>query len=60
MRNEIIRYTLRADKALLRKLRYIAAYEGRSANRQMKHFLKCHVAEFEVKYGKIEVENEDE
>ena len=32
MEDNMIRYTLRTDKVLFRKFRYVAEYEGRSAN----------------------------
>ena len=41
---------------MLRALRYIAEYEGRSANREIEVLIKRYVAEFEKKNGKIEVD----
>lgn len=41
---------------LLRALRYIAEYEGRSANPEIEVLIKRYVAEFEKKNGKIEVD----
>ena len=47
------KYTLRIDAQLLRALRYIAEYEGRSANREIEVLIKRYIAEFEKKNGKI-------
>ena len=60
MSNEILRYTLRADKLLFQKFRYIAAYEGRSANREIEQYLKRRVAKFEEEHGEITIESEEE
>ena len=54
--NKQAKYTLRIDAQLLRALRYIAEYEGRSANREIEVLIKRYVAEFEKKNGKIEVD----
>ena len=50
------KYTLRIDAQLLRALRYIAEYEGRSANREIEVLIKRYLAEFEKKNGKIEID----
>ena len=55
MENKLLRYTLRVDRALFRKFRYIAESEGRSANKEIEQYLKKRVAEFEESNGKIEV-----
>lgn len=54
MEDKLLRYTLRVDRTLFRKFRYVAEYEGRSANKEIEQFLKRHVAEFEEKHGKID------
>lgn len=56
---EIIRYTLRVDKLLFRKFRYIADYDGRSANRALERYIKKCVQEFEEEHGKIAMEDLD-
>ena len=38
--NKQAKYTLRIDAQLLRALRYIAEYEGRSANREIEVLIK--------------------
>ncbi len=60
MEDKLLRYTLRVDRELFRKFRYVAEYEGRSANKEIEQFLKRHVAKFEEKHGPIEVESIDE
>lgn len=59
MEDKLLRYTLRVDRLLFQKFRYVAASEGRSANKEIEQFLKRHVAEYEKKYGKIDVSLND-
>lgn len=54
--NKQAKYTLRIDAQLLRALKYIAEYEGRSANREIEVLIKRYIAEFEKKNGKIEID----
>ena len=51
--NSLVRYTLRVDRELFRKFRYIADSEGRSANREIAQYMKLFVKDFEKKYGAI-------
>ncbi len=52
-------FGLRIDEKLLKKFRYVCAYEGRSANRQLLQLIiKC-IAEYEEKHGKIEFDEEN-
>lgn len=55
MDDKLLRYTLRVDRLLFKKFRYVAESEGRSANKEIEQFLKRHVAEYESKHGKIEI-----
>ena len=55
----IVRYTLRTDKELFRKFRYIAGHEGRSANKELEQYMKRRVQNFEEKHGKIEPDEKD-
>ena len=57
--DNIVRYTLRTDKELFRKFRYIAGYEGRSANKELEQYMKRRVLAFEEKHGKIEPDEKD-
>lgn len=59
MKDKLLRYTLRIDRLLFRKFRYVAEWEGRSANREIEQYIKKSVAAFEAEHGKIPVENED-
>lgn len=59
MDDKLLRYTLRVDRVLFQKFRYVAESEGRSANKEIEQFLKKHVAEYEDKHGKIEVAGKD-
>lgn len=59
MEDKLLRYTLRVDRVLFRKFRYIAESEGRSANKEIEQYLKKRVAEYESLYGKIPVDNEE-
>ena len=63
MDDNIIRYTLRTDRELFRKFRYIADYDGRSANRELEHFIKKRVQSFEREHGVIpdeDIKDEEE
>ena len=55
MEDKLLRYTLRVDRVLFQKFRYIAEAEGRSANREIEQYLKRRVAEYERENGKIPV-----
>lgn len=55
MDDKLLRYTLRVDRTLFKKFRYIAEWEGRSANKEIEQFLKKRVAQFEAEHGKIEL-----
>ena len=55
MEDSIVRYTLRINRKLFRKFRYIAEYEGRSANKEIEQYMKRRVRDFEEKHGTIEV-----
>ena len=57
MDDKLLRYTLRVDRILFQKFRYVAESEGRSANKEIEQFIKKHVAEFESKYGNIDINN---
>lgn len=60
MDNKLLRYTLRVDRLLFRKFRYIAESEGRSANKEIEQYLKKRVAKYEQEFGEIPVEDEQE
>ena len=56
MYDKLLRYTLRVDRLLFQKFRYIAESEGRSANKEIEQYLKKRVAEFERENGVIPIE----
>ena len=56
MDDKILRYTLRVDRKLFKKFKYVAESEGRSANKEIEQYIKRHVAAFEEKHGKIETD----
>jgi hypothetical protein len=56
MEEKLLRYTLRVDRRLFKKFRYVAGYEGRSANKEIEQYIKKCVADFEEKHGVIESE----
>lgn len=53
MMNDMAKFTLRTDGEILRKFRYVADYNARSANRELEVLMKRHIAEFEKEHGKI-------
>lgn len=56
MQSDLSKFTLRIDAELLKKFRYVADYNARSANREIEVLMKKHVDEFEKKHGKITIE----
>ena len=55
MPSKLPQFTVRIDPKLLLKLRYIAEYTARSANREVEMLIKKHVEGFEKAHGKIEL-----
>ena len=53
MMTDTAKFTLRADTEILKKFRYVADYNGRSANRELEVLMKKHIAEFEKEHGEI-------
>ncbi len=53
MGEDLLRYTLRVNRELFQKFRYIADTKGRSANREIEQYLKRCVAQFENENGPI-------
>ena len=60
MADKLLHYMMRVDRVLFKKFRYIAEYNGRSANKELEQYLKRCVAKFEEEHGEIPVEAEDE
>ena len=53
MVTDTAKFTLRIDAELLKKFRFVADYNARSANRELEVLMKKHIAAFEKKNGKI-------
>lgn len=53
MKKDDVKFTLRTDAEILKKFRYVADYNGRSANRELEVLIKRSIAEFEKRHGKI-------
>jgi hypothetical protein len=56
--DNIQRFTLRTSNILLKKLHFIAQYEGRTANKELEQMIKKRITEFEKTHGEIEINNE--
>lgn len=56
MPSNTTKFTLRADSELLKKFRFVAEYNARSANRELEVLMKQHIDKFEKSHGKIELE----
>ena len=54
-----LHFTLRVDRILFFKFRYIAKMNYRSANKEIEQYLKRAVAKYEQEYGKIDFSEED-
>ncbi len=59
MEDKLLRYTLRLDRHLFAKFRYIAEYEGRSANREIEQMIKKRVEDFEKEHEEIKLNSND-
>ena len=57
VKDKLLRYTLRVDRLLFRKFRYLAELEGRSANREIEQMMKKRVAAYEKENGSIPLED---
>ena len=57
MKDNFLRYTLRVDRTLFHKFRYIAESKGRSANREIEQYLKRCVATYEKENGEIPLDD---
>lgn len=53
MSDNLSRYTLRVPQIILDKIGYIANYDGRSKNKEIKFLMKNKIDEFEKEHGKI-------
>ena len=58
-KDNMARFTLRVPQELLDKLGYIAAYNGRTKNKELEQMIKSRIKSFEEKVGEIKIEEED-
>ena len=56
MAGDLAKFTLRVDAQLLKKFKYIAESNARSANRELEIMMRRRVEKFEEANGKIELE----
>ncbi len=57
MPSSLPHYALRIPTATMDKLKFIAEYNGRSANKEIEQLILKHISEFEDKNGEITFEN---
>lgn len=53
MKDPLSRYTLRINQDLLKKLHYVADYDGRSVNKEIEFLIRNYIAKFEERNGPI-------
>ena len=53
MKDPLSRYTLRIHQDLLKKLHYVADYDGRSVNKEIEFLIRNYIAKFEERNGPI-------
>jgi len=57
MPSNMPQFTVRIDPLLLKKFRYVAEYNARSANRELETLIRQHVERFEKEHGQITIED---
>lgn len=55
--DNFLRYTLRIDRSLFNKFRFVSSYYGRSANKELEQIMKKRVKNFEEEKGIITPED---
>lgn len=60
MDDNLFRYTMRIDKTLYQKFRYIAEYSGRSVNKEIEQMIKRRVEKFEKDHEEIILDKQDD
>ena len=48
-------FALRVDPRLMEKLKYVAKYNGRSANKEIEQLIQKHVTAYEKAHGEITI-----
>ncbi|HBF0730845.1 TPA: Arc family DNA-binding protein [Clostridioides difficile] len=59
MSTSLPKYTLRINRVLLEKIKYIAESEGRSANKEIEQLIKRHIEDYEQRKGEIKINIEE-
>ncbi|HBF4438671.1 Arc-like DNA binding domain [Clostridioides difficile] len=59
MSTSLPKYTLRINRVLLEKIKYIAESEGRSANKEIEQIIKKHIEDYEQIKGEIKINIEE-
>ncbi|VFC53299.1 Arc-like DNA binding domain [Clostridioides difficile] len=59
MSTSLPKYTLRINRVLLEKIKYIAESEGRSANKEIEQLIKKHIEDYEQIKGEIKINIEE-
>ncbi|MCC0725262.1 Arc family DNA-binding protein [Clostridioides sp. ZZV14-6045] len=59
MSTSLPKYTLRINRVLLEKIKYIAESEGRSANKEIEQLIKKHIEDYEQRKGEIKINIEE-
>lgn len=53
MASKLPMFGLRIPRELLDKIKYVASYNGRSANKEIEQLIQHHVENFEKEHGEI-------
>lgn len=59
MPSKLPHYALRIPTATMDKLKYIAAYNGRSANKEIEQLILRHIREWEKEHEEIIIDSPD-
>ncbi|MBQ6249998.1 MAG: Arc family DNA-binding protein [Oscillospiraceae bacterium] len=59
MADSLSHFTLRVSQELLDKLGYVAAYEGRTKNKELEQLIRKHIRQFEAEHGKIDLSSHE-
>ncbi len=57
MPSPLPQFTVRINPLLLKKFRYVAEYNARSANREAEILIRQHVEDFEKQHGQITLDD---
>lgn len=58
MPSNLPQFTIRIDPVALKKIRYVAEYNARSANREVEVLIREHIKNFEKEHGEIKFDSE--